>query len=121
MNNKPTLSQRIILSSLMAILLYLVITWNAWPMLATPVIERADLVVCKRENGGIKEQWVIPVDSVSRNYIVAIDWNVFEKSKCELLQKCARIENYRIPSDEIATWDIIWFTCTWNIIYPEKI
>ena len=85
------------------------------------LIERADLVICKRENGWRKEKSVIPVDSVSENFIVSIDWSVFNKSNCEVLEKCARIESYRTPSDEIETGDIVWFTCTGNIIYPEKV
>lgn len=83
--------------------------------------ERADLAICKRENGWRKEQWVIPISDVSENYLVWIDWNIFAKSNCELLQKCARISSYGIPSDEITTGDIVWFTCTWNIIYPDKV
>lgn len=68
-----------------------------------------------------KRKWVIPVDSVSESYIVSIDWSVFDKSKCQLLEKCARIASYRIPSDEFETGDAVWFTCTGNIIYPEKV
>lgn len=103
------------------ILLYLFTTGELKNTQSNQIIERADLVICRYENWWRKEKWVIPVDSVSRNYIVDIQWNVYDKSSCEVLSKCNRIENYRSPSDEFETWDIIWFTCTSNIIFPEKV
>lgn len=82
-----------------------------------PDFSRWDRVICYWDDllgrKYLDEVWI---ERVSKNYIIDIYWSIYESKDCELLKKCDTIRYDTRIGWWADTWDVIWFTCTWNII-----